>query len=67
MDGFEVLREVRTRHCRTPILVLTAVDAVPKIVEVFDLGADDYLAKPFILEILLARVSVIAPLTGRIT
>jgi DNA-binding response OmpR family regulator len=57
---FEVLRQIRTRHCKTPILVLTAVDAVPKIVEAFDLGADDYLVKPFILEILLARVGAIA-------
>ena len=60
MDGFEVLRQIRIRHCKTPILVLTAVDAVPKIVEAFDLGADDYLVKPFILEILLARVGAIA-------
>jgi two-component system copper resistance phosphate regulon response regulator CusR len=60
LDGFEVLRQVRTQQCRTPILVLTAVDAVPKIVHAFDLGADDYLVKPFILEILLARVGAIA-------
>ena len=60
MNGCEVLRQIRTRHCKTPILVLTAVDAVPKIVEAFDLGADDYLVKPFILEILLARVGAIA-------
>jgi DNA-binding response OmpR family regulator len=60
MDGFEVLRRVRARHCKTPILVLTAVDAVPKILHAFDLGADDYLVKPFILEILLARVGAIA-------
>jgi DNA-binding response OmpR family regulator len=60
MDGFEVLRRVRAKHCKTPILVLTAVDAVPKIVHAFDLGADDYLVKPFILEILLARVGAIA-------
>jgi DNA-binding response OmpR family regulator len=60
MDGFEVLRQIRIKHCKTPILVLTAVDAVPKIVEAFDLGADDYLVKPFILEILLARVGAIA-------
>ncbi len=60
MDGFEVLEQVRARHCKTPILVLTAVDAVPKILRAFDLGADDYLVKPFILEILLARVSAIA-------
>jgi DNA-binding response OmpR family regulator len=60
MDGFEVLRRVRAKHCKTPILVLTAVDAVPKILHAFDLGADDYLVKPFILEILLARVGAIA-------
>jgi DNA-binding response OmpR family regulator len=60
MDGFEVLERVRVRHCKTPILVLTAVDAVPRILQAFDLGADDYLVKPFILEILLARVAAIA-------
>jgi two-component system, OmpR family, response regulator len=60
MDGFEVLERIRARHCKTPVLVLTAVDAVPKIVRAFDLGADDYLVKPFIVEILLARVSAIA-------
>jgi two-component system OmpR family response regulator len=60
MDGFEVLEQVRARHCKTPILVLTAVDTVPKILRAFDMGADDYLVKPFILEILLARVSAIA-------
>jgi DNA-binding response OmpR family regulator len=60
MDGFAVLEYVRSRNCKTPILMLTAVDAVPRIVHAFDLGADDYLVKPFILEILLARVSAIA-------
>ena len=60
MDGFEVLEQVRAKHCKTPILILTAVDAVPKILRAFDLGADDYLVKPFILEILLARVGAIA-------
>jgi two-component system copper resistance phosphate regulon response regulator CusR len=60
IDGFEVLRKVRAQHCMTPVLVLTAVDAVPKILKAFDLGADDYLVKPFILEILLARVAAIA-------
>ncbi|HEX7158339.1 MAG TPA: response regulator transcription factor [Edaphobacter sp.] len=64
MDGFEVLECVRSRHCKTPILMLTAVDNVPRIVHAFDLGADDYIVKPFILEILLARVSAIARRTG---
>lgn len=59
MDGLTVLEHVRAKHCRTPILVLTAVDAVPKILRAFDLGADDYLVKPFLLDILLARVGAI--------
>src|ERR1700677_125194 len=59
MDGFAVLEKVRSQRCRTPILMLTAVDAVPKVLEAFDLGADDYLVKPFLLEILLARVFAI--------
>jgi two-component system copper resistance phosphate regulon response regulator CusR len=46
--------------------MLTAVDAVPRIVHAFDLGADDYLVKPFILEILLARVSAIARRAGAV-
>jgi two-component system copper resistance phosphate regulon response regulator CusR len=60
MDGFAVLEKVRGRRCKTPVLVLTAVDAVPRILQAFDLGADDYLVKPFLLEILLARVSAVA-------
>src|SRR5258708_19574489 len=64
MDGFAVLERVRGRHCKTPVLVLTAVDTVPKILHAFDLGADDYLVKPFILEILLARVRSIARLAS---
>lgn len=60
MTGMAVLEQVRRRRCTTPILMLTAVDAVPKVLEAFDLGADDYLVKPFLLEILLARVRAIA-------
>jgi DNA-binding response OmpR family regulator len=60
MDGLSVLEHIRAKRCRTPILVLTAVDAVPKIVRAFDLGADDYLVKPFVFEILLARLGAIS-------
>jgi two-component system copper resistance phosphate regulon response regulator CusR len=59
MTGLAVLEKVRSRRCTTPILMLTAVDSVPKVLEAFDLGADDYLVKPFLLEILLARVKAI--------
>lgn len=67
MDGFAVLKEIRAKNCKTPILVLTAVDAVPKIVQAFDLGADDYLVKPFIIEILLARIGAIARRAGTLS
>jgi two-component system, OmpR family, response regulator len=60
MNGMEVLEYVRSKRCETVVLVLTAIDAVPKILRAFDLGADDYLVKPFILEILLARISAVS-------
>jgi two-component system copper resistance phosphate regulon response regulator CusR len=60
MDGLAVLEKVRLHRCKTPILMLTAVDSVPKLLEAFELGADDYLVKPFLLEVLLARVGAIA-------
>src|ERR1700678_2172926 len=67
MDGLAVLEKVRLQRCKTPILMLTAVDAVPKLLEAFDLGADDYLVKPFLLEVLLARVGAIARRTRTTT
>jgi len=60
MDGLSVLEFVRSKRCKTAIMMLTAVDAVPEILRAFDLGADDYLVKPFLLEILLARLSAIS-------
>lgn len=56
MDGFEVLRRARGRGARLPILILTARDAVNDRVRGLDLGADDYMAKPFDLVELQARV-----------
>ena len=55
-DGFDVLRTLRRRRVQTPVLILTARDAVPDKVTGLDLGADDYLTKPFAFEDLLARV-----------
>jgi heavy metal response regulator len=55
-DGLEVLRELRARGCATPVLVLTARDAVPDRVQGLDAGADDYLVKPFAFAELLARL-----------
>lgn len=55
-DGIELLRRFRQRNRTTPVLFLTARDAVSHRVEGLDAGADDYLCKPFSFEELLARV-----------
>lgn len=55
-DGLEVLRELRGRQDATPVLVLTARDALTDRVKGLDAGADDYLVKPFAFPELLARV-----------
>lgn len=55
-DGFQVLKEVRNAGIRTPVLCLTARDAVDDRIHGLDLGADDYLPKPFSFSELLARI-----------
>jgi two-component system OmpR family response regulator len=56
MGGLEVLKRLRGRDCRVPVLILTALDGVQDRVRGLDLGADDYLAKPFQLAELEARI-----------
>ena len=56
MDGLTVLRKLRSEGNRTPVLLLTAKAEVADRIEGLDLGADDYLPKPFVMEELLARV-----------
>jgi two-component system copper resistance phosphate regulon response regulator CusR len=56
VSGLDVLRSLRARGCRTPVLLLTARDGVSDRVEGLDAGADDYLVKPFALDELLARL-----------
>lgn len=56
VDGFEVCRRLREGGSTVPILMLTAKDEIEQRVKGLDLGADDYLVKPFALEELLARV-----------
>jgi DNA-binding response OmpR family regulator len=56
IDGFEVLRQIRDRGERLPVIILTARDSVNDTVSGLDSGADDYLTKPFRFEELLARV-----------
>lgn len=59
VDGLGVVRRLRQDGITTPLLLLTARDAVPDRVEGLTTGADDYLVKPFALEELLARIDVL--------
>jgi len=56
MDGFQILKHLRSEGVATPVLILTARDAVDDKIRGLDLGADDYLTKPFAFAELLARV-----------
>jgi two-component system copper resistance phosphate regulon response regulator CusR len=60
LDGFEVCRRLRERGDRTPVLILTARNAVNDRVRGLDAGADDYLAKPFAVSEFLARLRALA-------
>lgn len=60
MNGFSVVRKLRAARNRTPILMLTARDTNRDVVEGLNLGADDYLVKPFSFEVLLARLQAIS-------
>jgi DNA-binding response OmpR family regulator len=59
MDGREVLQRIRSMDIQTPVIFLTAKNAETDIVKGLDLGADDYLTKPFSLNELLARIQAI--------
>lgn len=60
ISGFEVARRLRAQGNQTPILMLTARDTAGDVVQGLDLGADDYLTKPFSFEVLFARVRAVA-------
>ncbi len=60
LDGREVCRQLRAARLATPILMLTALDTLEDKVQGLRIGADDYLAKPFAFEELLARVQALA-------
>jgi DNA-binding response OmpR family regulator len=63
-DGLEILRGIRERSISTPVLILTARGDVKDRIAGLDRGADDYLAKPFSMEELLARVNVLTRRKG---
>jgi DNA-binding response OmpR family regulator len=64
LDGREVCQRLRARRDATPVLMLTALDAVEDRVEGLRLGADDYLAKPFSFDELLARIAALLRRAG---
>jgi len=59
LDGFTVLKKLREAGIRTPVIIVSARDAMPDVVHGLDSGADDYLTKPFELNILLAKVRAV--------
>ena len=59
VDGFAVLKKLREARLRTAVIIVSARDTLPEIVRGLDSGADDYLTKPFQLEMLLARVRAV--------
>ena len=59
IDGWEVLESIRKEQLNTPVIILTAKDAKEDIVKGLELGADDYLVKPFSFVELLARIKAI--------
>ena len=66
LDGFEVVRRLRTDAKKTPVLFLTARDTVDDKVRGLTLGGDDYVTKPFSLEEVLARIQVIMRRQGEL-
>lgn len=65
-DGFEVLKELRSKKSQLPVLMLTAKDSIPDKIKGLDLGADDYMTKPFSPEELMARIRVITRRKGEV-
>jgi DNA-binding response OmpR family regulator len=60
MDGFSMARKLRASKNQTPILMLTARDATEDMIAGLNLGADDYLVKPFAFDVLLARLRAVS-------
>ena len=63
-DGIEILRAIRNRSVATPVLIITARGELPDRISGLDLGADDYLPKPFAMEELIARVNALTRRKG---
>jgi DNA-binding response OmpR family regulator len=69
IDGFTVAQRLRGAGCQTPILMLTARDAERDVIHGLNIGADDYLIKPFALDVFFARLRAVArrgPIPGAV-
>lgn len=66
MNGFEVVAELRRKKISTPVLILTAKDAIPEKVQGYDSGADDYMTKPFSPTELLAHLRALTRRKGEV-
>ena len=64
MDGFTMVKKLRSQGCSTPVLFLTARCATEDVVKGFDLGGNDYLKKPFAIDELIARLRSLAARSG---
>ncbi|MGT2887295.1 response regulator transcription factor [Streptococcus didelphis] len=64
-NGFQVLKELREKDIKTPVLIMTAKEALDDKGHGFELGADDYLTKPFYLEELKMRIQALLKRTGK--
>src|SRR5215471_6709982 len=60
LSGFDVVKRLRERRNRTPVLILTARDSAADVINGLNLGADDYLTKPFSFDMLAARLRAVA-------
>ncbi len=59
LSGFEIVKRLRSEKCFTPIIILTVLDELNDKIQLFNLGADDYLIKPFAVTELLARIQAL--------
>ncbi|EHJ53149.1 response regulator transcription factor [Streptococcus macacae] len=66
-DGFQVLKELREKNISTPVLIMTAKEGLDDKGHGFELGADDYLTKPFYLEELKMRIQALLKRSGKLT
>lgn len=66
VEGLDILRNIRKKENHTPVLILTAKEELDDKVEAFNLGANDYLTKPFYMEELIARVYAILRTNGKL-